>query len=119
MSSGFNFGSLINLASLFTGFSGVTGLLTGGWGWAVGWFVKTLLFNGLFSSLFGFHGGYGGYGYGPGYGVHSAWMHDPGHRWGVPYPTQALATRYHGNFGSSYGRSFSAGARFERSISFQ
>jgi hypothetical protein len=118
VSSGFGFGQLINLASFFTGFAGIDGLLTGGWGWVLSWFTHSLLLNGLFFSHFGFHGGGygGGYGVGgAGYGARSAWVHNPGHRLGVPYSNQAVASRFGGTFRAatySTGRAFSSGGAF-------
>jgi hypothetical protein len=102
------FGTVVNLASYFIGFAG---LLSGGWGWGLSWFTHSLLLNGLFFSHFGFHGGgYGGGGVfgngygGGGYGARSAWVHDPGHRMGVPYSNAAVASRFGGTFRpASYG----------------
>jgi hypothetical protein len=61
---GSTFGSIlstaINLAGLFSGFSGL--MSPSGWGWALGWLAHTLFINNGFLSNFGFHGGSGGYG---------------------------------------------------------
>ncbi len=80
-----------------------TGLLSfGGWGWGLSWLTHGLFLNGLFFSHFGFHG-FGGNGYyaGRGWGGgHVAWVHDPGHRLGVPYGNHFAGARY----SSSYAR---------------
>ena len=110
------FGAATNLASFFTGFGG---LLTGGWGWILSWFTHSLLLNGLFFNSFGFHGG-GGYGggYGGGFygGARSAWVHDPGHRMGVPYSNALVAHRFGGTFrpvSAGFGsRGFNSGSSF-------
>ncbi len=79
-----------------------SGLLSfGGWGWGLSWLSHGLFLNGLFFSHFGFHG-YGGYGYRGGYGsgARTAWVHDPGHRLGVPYGNRYAGARYNGGFAS-------------------
>ena len=90
-----------------------SGLMTfGGWGWGLSWLTHGLFLNGLFFSHFGFHGGYGygGYGFrGGAYAAHSAWVHDPGHRLGVPYGNRAVATRFGGSFGGRGGSGFTGG----------
>jgi len=101
---GISYGVATFLGALFTGL-----LSFGGWGWGLSWLTHGLFLNGLFFSHFGFHG-YGGYGFRPGSGyARAAWVHDPGHRLGVPY-----GNRYAGGFGSQRyanysGRSYSAG----------
>jgi hypothetical protein len=71
-----------------------SGLLNfGGWGWGFNWLTHGLFLNGLFFNHFGFHGG--------SYGTHQAWVHNPGHRLGVPYGNRFAG----GNFA---GRGFSA-----------
>jgi len=101
---GIGYGVATFLGALFTGL-----LSFGGWGWGLSWLTHGLFLNGLFFSHFGFHG-YGGYGFRPGSGyARAAWVHDPGHRLGVPY-----GNRYAGGFGSQHyanysGRSYSAG----------
>jgi hypothetical protein len=87
-----------------------TGLLSfGGWGWGLSWLTHGLFLNGLFFSHFGFHG-FGGNGYyaGRGWGGgHVAWVHDPGHRLGVPYGNHFAGARYSGSYArpsfNSYG----------------
>jgi hypothetical protein len=92
------FGTAVNLASYFTGFGG---LASGGWGWALNWLTHSVFLNGSFLSMFGFHGGnsYGGGDYaGGGYGAPSVWVHDPGHRSGVPYSNREVAARFGGGY---------------------
>jgi hypothetical protein len=90
-------GTAVNLASYFTGFGGLAG---GGWGWALNWLTHSVLLNGSFLDMFGFHGGnsYGSNGYGGGYGAPSVWVHDPGHRGGVPYSNPQVAGRFGGGY---------------------
>jgi hypothetical protein len=99
-SEGFGFGQAVNIASYLVGFAGLLGW--GGWGWGLNWLTHSLFLNGLFFNLFGFHGNgsYAGGGryYGGGYGARSAWVHDPGHRLGVPYSNRAIASRFGGSF---------------------
>jgi hypothetical protein len=90
------FGTAVNLASYLTGFGG---LASGGWGWALNWLTHSVLLNGSFLSMFGFHSGNsygGGYYAGGGYGAPSVWVHDPGHRGGVPYSNREVAARFGG-----------------------
>lgn len=97
------FGRAVNVASYFAGFAGLLGGF-GGWGWALNWLTHSLFLNGLFFNLFGFHGGGGlGSGFGGGFGgggyaARSVWVHDPGHRLGVPYPNHVVASRFGGGF---------------------
>lgn len=105
------------------------GLLSfGGWGWGLSWLTHGLFLNTLFFSHFGFHG-FGGYGYRAGYGYanHVAWVHDPGHRLGVPYGNRAVAARYGGTYAArgantyrdNYAsRSFNAERSFNADRSF-
>jgi hypothetical protein len=88
------------LGALFTGL-----LSFGGWGWGLSWLTHGLFLNGLFFSHFGFHG-YSGYGFHPGgsYVTRAPWVHDPGHRLGVPYGTRYASARYSGR-SDSIGRS--------------
>lgn len=72
------FSTAINLASMFTGFSGILG--PSGWGWGLGWLAHTLFVNNGFFSLFGFHNGWGGsWGGGGGWGGRSVWVHNYAH----------------------------------------
>jgi len=101
----------------------------GGWGWGLSWLTHGLFLNNLFFSHFGFHGsgGYGFYGRsGYGYAARSAWVHDPGHRLGVPYGNHYAGNRYGGgsvnrgwssfgsqNYGGNYSsRSYNSGRSF-------
>ncbi len=60
----------------------------------------SLFSNGLFLNDFGFQRGssYGGDFSGGGIGAQSAWVHNPGHRGGVPYSDRAVASRFGGRF---------------------
>ena len=87
------FGAAVNLASYFTGFGGLAN--GSGWGWALNWLTHSVLLNGSFLDMFGFHGGYS---YGGGYGAPSVWVHDPVHRWGVPYSNREVAGRFGGGY---------------------
>jgi Protein of unknown function (DUF3300) len=109
ISSGWVFGAAISIGSL------ITGLLSwSGWGWALSWLTHGLFLNGLFFNHFGFSG-FGG-GFGGGHSAVTAWVHNPAHRLGIPYPNRALATR----FGSVYRGdrlATSSGNRFAESRS--
>ncbi|MCC6393129.1 MAG: DUF3300 domain-containing protein [Bryobacterales bacterium] len=127
---GFGFGPAYYMSAYFPGWGG-----WGGWGWGCGWFGRSLYVNVGFFNRYGFRGGYfgghGGYygsgGYYGGYagggriGGRVGWMHDPGHRMGVPYPNRAVAGRFGGSrFGaggmdrgpSGGGRTYAGGGRF-------
>jgi hypothetical protein len=90
------------LGALFSGL-----LSFGGWGWGLSWLTHGLFLNSLFLSHFGFHG-FGGSGYyaGRGYAAHVAWVHDPGHRLGIPYGNRAVAARFGGSYGGRNGSAF-------------
>jgi hypothetical protein len=117
-------GTAVNLASYFTGFGG---LASGGWGWALNWLTHSVLLNGSFLSMFGFHSGnsYGdgySYGGGGGYGAPAVWVHDPGHRGGVPYSNREVAGRFGGGYRtrnvaftprSSFGGGSYGGGRYD------
>jgi hypothetical protein len=91
-------------------FSGLVGF--GGWGWGFSWLSHGLFLNGLFFNHFGFHG-YGGYGFHGGYGYASraAWVHNPGHRMGVPYSGHYAGTHFAGSQSRGYAgaRSYNTG----------
>jgi hypothetical protein len=93
------------LGALFTGL-----LSFGGWGWGLSWLGHGLFLNGLFFSHFGFHG-YSGYGFHPGasYVTRAPWVHDSGHRLGVPYGNHYAGARYSGRSYAT-GRSAYAGS---------
>jgi len=101
---GIYYGVATFLGALFTGL-----LSFGGWGWGLSWLSHGLFLNGLFFSHFGFHG-YGGYGFHPGgsYVTRAPWVHDPGHRLGVPYGNRYASARYSGH-SYAIGRSAYAG----------
>jgi len=103
---GFGFGAGILIGSLFSGWGG-----WGGWGWGCGWFGRGLVVNTGFFNRYGFRGGFGGRFAGGGFGGRTAWAHDPGHRTGVPYSSQAVASRFNANRFSG-GSRFSGGAHF-------
>jgi len=104
---GIYYGVATFLGALFTGL-----LSFGGWGWGLSWLTHGLFLNGLFFSHFGFHG-YSGYGFHGGYGgvARAAWVHDPGHRLGVPYGNRTASARYGGaqHYANFAGRSYTAG----------
>ena len=70
-------------------FGGWGGWGWGGWGWTPNWMGGGIFMDHSFFHRYGFHdfGGGGGLG-------RSAWMHDPGHRLGVPYANRAVAERF-------------------------
>jgi hypothetical protein len=82
------------IGSLFSGL-----LSFGGWGWGLNWLTHSLLLNLPFLGHFfnGYGGGYGG-GIGGGYGASAIWVHDPGHRLGVPYASREVASHFGGRF---------------------
>jgi hypothetical protein len=72
-----------------------------GWGWGPNWFGGGIFLNAGFFHRFGFRD------YHPGFG--NVWVHDPGHRLGVPYANRAVAQRFGGgNFRG--GEAFRGGA---------
>jgi hypothetical protein len=105
---GFGFGPAYYMSSYFPSWGG-----WGGWGWGCGWFGSSLYVNVGFFNHYGYYGGgyghHGGYAWGAGYGGHSAWMHDPGHRMGIPYPNRTLSNQYGG--ANTRGVHYAAGAR--------
>jgi hypothetical protein len=101
---GIAYGVATFLGSLFSGLWSY-----GGWGWGLSWLSHGLFLNNLFFSHYGFHDPYGygrGYGYDRGYGyaARSAWVHDPGHRLGVPYGSRYSGSRFAGGYGSGWNR---------------
>ena len=81
-------GTVINLAGLLPGFSGLLGSKS--WGWALGWLAHALFVNNSFLSDFGFHNFNGGS------GESSLWVHNANHRIGVPYARSSVASLYGG-----------------------
>ncbi len=106
ISYGIGYGVGAFLGGLFTGLFNF-----GGWGWGFSWLTHGLFLNGLFFNHFGFHG-YGGYAFHGGYGYASraAWVHNPGHRLGVPYSGHYANSRFGGAANRGYAaRSYNAG----------
>ena len=68
-------------------FGGWGGWGWGGWGWSPNWFGGGLFIDHSFFHRYGFHdyGGFAGRG---------AWVHNPEHRFGVPYPNRAVTNRF-------------------------
>ncbi len=62
----------------------------GGWGWRPGWGNHTVIVNNTFIHRNNFNIGRGDL------GGRTAWVHDSGHRQGVPYSNAALSNRYGG-----------------------
>jgi hypothetical protein len=85
---GYSYYPPVYLDSFFGGFAG----FGFGWGWGCNWFNHGLYVNSLFFNHYGFHGYYG---YGS--GRYGTWAHNAGHRQGVPYPNQTVASRFSGN----------------------
>lgn len=106
---GFGFGPGIYAAGFFPGWVG-----WGGWGWGLGWYGggygRGLFVNAGFFNRYGYRAGLGA----GGFGGRSQWAHDPGHRMGVSYPNQNLASRYSGG-GSRFNGSSRASAGFAQS----
>jgi hypothetical protein len=96
---GFGFG----LGVFIGGFFG--GLGWGGWGWGLGWFGHSIFLNNGFFN----HYGYSGFRGGGSFQGRGSWAHDPGHRLGVPYSNNAVASRFSG---ASSGRGGVSGSRF-------
>jgi hypothetical protein len=106
---GYGFQSGISIGRFFPGWGG-----RGGWGWGYGWFGNGLFVNTGFLNRYGFRGGFGGGIGGRVSGGRSAWAHDPGHRLGVPYANQAVASRFNSSRFNGNGRNggqFSGGNR--------
>ncbi len=83
---GFGFWPGISIGTYFGGF-GIWGGL--GWGWGPNWFGGGIFVNANFFHRYGFAEYHG---FGPG----GAWVHDPGHRLGVPYANRDVASRFRG-----------------------
>ncbi len=119
---GFGFSPAIYVGGFFPGWAG-----WGGWGWGCGWFGGGLYGNGLFVNTaffnrYGFRGGFAGRSYegrydgrndGRNFSGRGAWTHDPGHRRGVAYPNQTVASRFNSNrfVGSRTGGAQFSGSR--------
>jgi len=70
-------------------FGGGWGLWGWGWGWGPNWFGGGIFLNVGFFHRFGFRD------YHPGFG--NVWVHDPGHRLGVPYANRGVSQRFAAN----------------------
>jgi len=108
---GFGFGPAIYIGGFFPGWIG-----WGGWGWGCGWHHHGLFLHDSFFRRYGYWGGHHSALFGGrsirGFGGRAAWVHDPGHRMGVPYPNRDLASRFHSNHfgtGRSGSRRFAGG----------
>jgi uncharacterized membrane protein YgcG len=97
---GLGFGPGIYIGTFFGGCCGWGGW---GWGWAPRWFDHDIYVNHYFFHRNGFGAHYGGGFHGTG-----IWEHDPGHRFGVPYPTRDLSNRFRGE---AFNRGFAANNR--------
>ena len=81
---GFGFGSGFNLSFYFDDWGG-----WGAWGWGPSWFGRSVFVNYSFFPRYGFHRDFGGVVRG-----RTVWVHDPGHRLGIPYRNRQVATRF-------------------------
>jgi uncharacterized membrane protein YgcG len=82
---GFGFGPGFNLAFCFDSWGG-----WGLWGWGPSWFGHSVFVNSWFFSRYGFPH------YGDRFRGVTTWVHDPGHRMHVPYPTTEIAAHFGG-----------------------
>jgi len=98
------FSTALNLAGMFSGFTGLLGPT--GWGWGLSWLAHTLFVNNGFFSALGFHNSFGGGG-GGGYG-RSVWAHDD-RRGGPGYAGNGM-NRGRGGFGGGSGGGWRFGA---------
>ncbi|HUI76721.1 MAG TPA: DUF3300 domain-containing protein [Bryobacteraceae bacterium] len=99
---GFGFGPGIYIGAFFGGCCGWGGW---GWGWQPRWWDHQIYVNNYFFHRYGFGGYYGG-----GFRGAGVWEHDPGHRFGVPYPNRELSNRFRGG-GAGFNRGFAANQR--------
>jgi hypothetical protein len=83
---GFGFGWGFDVGFCFGGWGG-----WGGWGWGLNWFGGSAFVNNSFFGRYGFNNGFGG-----GFGGRTGWVHNPGHRLGVPYGNSRVAARFGG-----------------------
>lgn len=79
-------------------FGGWGGWGWGGWGWTPNWYGGGLFVDHSFFHRYGFRD------YGGGWMGQSAWVHNPGHRLGVPYPNGDVAGRFGRGGGALGGR---------------
>jgi hypothetical protein len=87
---GFSFLPGVDLGLYFGGGWGLWGGY--GWGWGPDWFGHRIFLDDHFFHRYGFRDDHREFGRGE-------WMHDPGHRLGVPYPNRELAGRFQGGAG--------------------
>jgi hypothetical protein len=85
-------------------FGGWGGWGWGGWGWSPNWYGGNVFIDHSFFHRYGFRGFHDG-----GYLGHSAWMHNPEHRLGVPYANREMANRFAQNRGFGGGGRFGGG----------
>ena len=100
------FSTAINLAGMFSGFTGLLG--PSGWGWGLSWLAHTLFLNNGFFSAFEFHNPFGG---GDGLG-RSVWAHDD-RRGGPAYARNGRRDGFaggRGRFGAGGGGGWQFGA---------
>lgn len=95
---GFDWGPGIDIGLCFGGWGGWG---WGGWGWMPNWYGGGIIINNSFFHRYGFRHFEGGAGFGS-----SAWVHDPGHRLGVPYSSRAVANRFAGRGAGNGERGF-------------
>jgi uncharacterized membrane protein YgcG len=81
---GFGFGPGFNLGFCFDDWGG-----WGYWGWGPNWFGRSVFVNNYFFPRYGFYRGYGS-----GFGGRSIWVHNPGHRLGIPYGNRWVSDRF-------------------------
>ncbi len=100
---GWGFGIGFDLGFCFGGWGG-----WGLWGWGPSWFGHSIFCNNYFFHHYGYHSGFRG-----GFRGRSVWMHDAGHRLGVPYGNSRVAAHFGGRAFSN--RSAFAGGSAARS----
>jgi hypothetical protein len=89
---GFGFFPGVDIGLYFGGWGGWG---WGGWGWGPNWFGGGIFIDYSFFHRYGFGEFHGELG-------RSSWVHDPGHRLGVPYPNREVSGRFAGA-GSRFG----------------
>ena len=82
---GFGFGPGFDLAFCFDGWGG-----WGLWGWGPNWFGGGVYVNNYFFPRYGFYYGHSG----RFAGGRSIWVHNPSHRFGVPYGNHRVSDRF-------------------------
>lgn len=107
--AGFSFFPGVDLGFYFGGGWGLWGGL--GWGWGPNWFTDAIVLNPHFFHRYGFSD------YHPGF--HNVWVHNPGHRLGVPYPNRELAGRFGGAARFGGGQAFRGAEGFRGAENFR